>query len=115
MNHQLPAETRDALRVQVAAVVAQQAAVTEHEIRLGEVRNQFLAEQRSLIADVEALILHLLAHEERLECRSVDIRTREAFIARLESASQRLVRELELVQEMLAHEASNTMPRLRAA
>jgi len=114
MNCQ-PFETHDALRVQVAAVVAQQAALTEHEIRLNEIRGQFLNEQRSLVADVEALILHLLAQEEHLERRGNDIRARETFIARLENASIRLVRELELVQQMLAREALNPMPRIRAA
>jgi hypothetical protein len=104
MDGQLPSETRDALRVQVAAVVAQQAAVTEDEIRLGEARAQFLSEQRSLVADVEALILHLLAQEEHLEHRRAEIGSREKFIARLESASTRLVRELELVQHILSHE-----------
>ncbi len=115
MDRRLPDESRDALRVQVAAVVAQQAAVTEQEIRLGEVHDQFLCEQRSLVTDVETLILHLLAHEEHLERRQADVRSRETFVARLESACTRLVRELDIVQHSLAQEAKATMPRIRAA
>ena len=115
MDRRISDETRDALRVQVAAVVAQQAALTEQEIRLGEVRDQFLAEHRSLVTDVETLILHLLAHEEHLERRQADVRSRETFVARLESACTRLVRELDVVQHSLSREATATMPRIRAA
>jgi hypothetical protein len=115
MNRQFPSEIRDALRVQVAAIVAQQAAVTEHEIRLGEARDQFFSEQRSLVADVESLLVLLLAQEEHLERRHAEAGTREAFIARLESASSRLIRELGLVQEILSRESAPSMPRLRAA
>ena len=113
MGTNASSESRDALRIQVAAVVAQQAAVTEQEIRFGEVRDQFLSEQRALVSDVESLLLHLLVEEERLEVRQADVRTREAFVARLESACSRLVREIDIVQHSLAREDSR--PQIRAA
>lgn len=106
-------DKNDAFRVQVAAVVAQQAAVTEQEIRFGQARDQFIAQQRLLLADVESLLLHLLAEEDRLERREVDVRSRESFLARLESASNRLVREIDIVQRSLQQE--DALPRLRAA
>ena len=113
-RHNSP-DTRDALRVQVAAIVAQQAEVTAQEIRLDDARAHFVAEQRGLIADVESLLLHILTQEEHLERVQTDVRSRETFVARLENACSRLVRELDIVQHTLSREASEPMPRLRAA
>ena len=48
MNRQLSSETRDALRVQVAAVVAQQAAVTEQVVTRPERRQAGVARQFGL-------------------------------------------------------------------
>lgn len=98
----------DSLRVQVAAVAAQHAAVTEQEIRLEGAREQFVSEQRSLLANVETLILHLLAREEHFDRRQSDLRSRENFVSRLENACARLARELELTERTLATEPNAT-------
>ena len=97
---------RDVLRVQVAAVAAQHAAVTEQEIRMDDAREQFLSEQRVLLANVETLILHLLAREEHFERKQTDLCSREKFVNRLENACARLARELELAERTLSSEPS---------
>jgi hypothetical protein len=115
MDRQTASGHDEALRVSAAAIAAQHAAVTEREIRLGEARAQFVAEQRHLLADVEAILLNLLAQEEHLERRQAEVRSRETFATRLENACTRLARELEVVRCSLDAEGNVAMPRVRAA
>jgi chromosome segregation ATPase len=65
-----------AFRIQVAAVVAQQAALTEQEIELGEVHNLLLYRVDELLADVRQA-------EQRLADREMRLLEREANLVDL--------------------------------
>jgi hypothetical protein len=67
---------RAAFRIQVAAVVAQQAALTEQEIELGEVHELLLGRVDELLGDVRRA-------EQRLVGREVRLRERELHLADL--------------------------------
>jgi hypothetical protein len=64
-------ESSDLLHMQVAAVVAQQAAVTEHEIRLAEREDAWHGERAAILAHVDDLL-------DRLDERARLLDDREA-------------------------------------
>ena len=83
-SHAMSFSERDAFRVQVAAVVAQQAALVEQEIELGDVHDRLLA---------------------RIDASIDDLRSVEKQIHRLHAALERMKDALEPTHQLRAFAA----------
>jgi FHA domain-containing protein len=90
---------KDALRIQAAAVAAQQAALTEEEIKLNQRATALQRQEEQLAAHLEAKRGQLVALQEQLgEARAQLRREREAF----EQQSKALLAEVERERQQAA-------------
>ena len=91
MEPQLTSPEHEAFRIQVAAVVAQQAAVTEEEIRL-----------HAILGQIESMVERLKVAEGHLNRREAILREREVLLNRTyEGLAQKLTRLVEHRQTLL--------------
>ena len=95
------ATPRDAFRVQVAAVVAQQAALSEQEIRLVEAHERWQEERDWIVAEADQLTRELADRVEILAMREIHLHSREATMLRLAELFDRLHVQAERQFEML--------------
>jgi hypothetical protein len=115
----------DAFRVQVAAVVAQQAAITEDEIRLDQRQAESQEEQVRLLAQIEDLIDLLEFAESEVAQRNADLQLREMDARQLGGicvdllrglvSTDKPLRQLRTVLQRMTNQLPATTLRARAA